>query len=92
MDKAFHVYLLASKRNGTLYIGVTSALVQRVRQHKSKAVEGFTSRYGVDRLVYFEAHGDAPQDEVGAARKQYYNQDRDKEDAQQRETVRKVHS
>ena len=45
--------------NGTLYIGVTSALVQRVWQHKTKAVAGFTARYGVDQLVYFEAHGDA---------------------------------
>ena len=59
MDKEFFVYLLASKRNGTLYVGVTSALVQRVWQHKTKAVEGFTTRYGVDQLVYFEAHGDA---------------------------------
>ena len=59
MDKQFYVYVLASKRNGTLYIGVTSALVQRVWQHKTKAVEGFTTRYGVDQLVYFEAHADA---------------------------------
>ena len=59
MDKDFSVYGLASKRNGTLYIGVTSALVQRVWQHKAKAVGGFTARYGVDQLVYFEAHGDA---------------------------------
>lgn len=59
MDKDFYVYVLASKRNGTLYIGVTSALVQRVWQHKTKAVEGFTARYGVDQLVYFETHADA---------------------------------
>ena len=59
VDKAFYVYVLASKRNGTLYIGVTSALVQRVWQHKTKAVGGFTARYGVDQLVHFEAHGDA---------------------------------
>ena len=59
MDKQFYVYVLASKRNGTLYIGVTSALVQRVWQHKTKAVEGFTTRYGIDQLVYFEAHADA---------------------------------
>ena len=51
--------MLASKRNGTLYIGVTSAVVQRVWQHKTKAVGGFIARYGVDQLVYFEAHGDA---------------------------------
>ena len=44
MDKEFYVYLLASKRNGTLYVGVTSALVQRVWPHKTKAVAGFTCR------------------------------------------------
>jgi putative endonuclease len=59
MGKQFFVYSVASKRNGTLYTGVTSALIQRVWQHKTKAVEGFSSRYGVDRLVYFEAHPDA---------------------------------
>ena len=53
------MYILASKRNGTLYTGVTSALAQRIWQHKTKAVEGFTAKYGVDRLVYFEAHADA---------------------------------
>ena len=59
LDRQFYVYILASKRNGTLYIGVTSSLVQRVWQHKTKAVPGFTSKYGVDQLVYFEGHGDA---------------------------------
>ena len=57
--KAFYVYVLASTRNGTLYIGVTSALVQRVWQHNTKAVGGFTARYGVDQLVYFEESSDA---------------------------------
>jgi putative endonuclease len=52
----FYVYLLASKPNGTLYVGVTSDLVGRVSQHKSKAVSWFTARYGVDRLVWFESH------------------------------------
>ncbi len=56
MAKQFHVYILASKRNGTLYIGVTSKLVQRVWQHKQGAVDGFTKQYNVNRLVYFEAH------------------------------------
>ena len=50
------VYLLASRRNGTLYIGVTSNLVQRVWQHKQNLVEGFTSRYGVHTLVWYERH------------------------------------
>jgi putative endonuclease len=60
MEKKFFVYVLASKRNGTLCVGVTSALIQRVWQHKTKAVGGFTARCGVDQLVYVEAHGDAP--------------------------------
>ncbi len=50
------VYLLASKRNGTLYIGVTSDLIQRVWQHKDDLVEGFTKRYGVHTLVWYELH------------------------------------
>ena len=45
---------LASRRNGTLYIGVTSDLVGRIWQHKTKSLPGFTARYGCDRLVYFE--------------------------------------
>ena len=50
------VYILASKRNGTLYLGVTSNLVQRIWQHKHDFVEGFTKRYGVHPLVWFEGH------------------------------------
>ncbi|MBI4516481.1 MAG: 1-deoxy-D-xylulose-5-phosphate reductoisomerase [Deltaproteobacteria bacterium] len=57
MDKQFCVYILASKRNGTLYIGVTSELATRVWQHKSKVVEGFSAKSGVDKLVHYEAHG-----------------------------------
>ncbi len=52
------VYILASKRNGTLYIGVTSDLVQRVWQHKNDVVEGFTKKYCVHTLVYYELHDD----------------------------------
>ena len=52
--KQFSVYIVASRRNGTLYIGVTSDLVARIWQHKTKAVARFTARYGCDRLVYFE--------------------------------------
>jgi putative endonuclease len=48
------VYILASKKNGTLYIGVTSDLMKRVWEHKNDLVEGFTKEYGVHRLVYFE--------------------------------------
>ena len=52
------VYILASRRNGTLYVGVTSDLVQRVWQHKNNAVEGFTKKYTVHTLVYFEVADD----------------------------------
>ena len=55
MDTAFFVYILASKRNGTLYIGVTNNLARRIAEHKAKLVPGFTRQYGVDLLVYFEA-------------------------------------
>ncbi len=48
------VYILASDRNGTLYVGVTRNLIKRVYEHRSKLVEGFTSRYNVDKLVWFE--------------------------------------
>ena len=55
----FHVYLLASRPRGTLYVGVTSDLAKRVWQHKTKAAPGFTAQYRVDRLVWFEAHDEA---------------------------------
>jgi putative endonuclease len=50
------VYILANQRNGTLYVGVTSNLVQRVWQHKEGVVEGFTRKYGVKLLVWYELH------------------------------------
>ena len=55
----FYVHLLASKPSGTLYLGVTSDLPGRIWQHKAKAFGGFTARYGVDRLVWFEAYDSA---------------------------------
>jgi putative endonuclease len=56
VPKQFYVYILASKRNGTLYIGVTSNFVQRIWQHKEGLVEGFTKKYNIKLLVYFEVH------------------------------------
>jgi len=50
-----YVYLLANKHNNVLYTGVTSDLIRRVYEHKNKLVKGFTQKYNVDRLVYFEA-------------------------------------
>ena len=52
------VYILASQRNGTLYIGVTSDLIKRIWEHKNDLVEGFTQKYKVHQLVYFEQHQD----------------------------------
>ncbi len=56
MERQPCVYLLASKRNGTLYTGVTSNLLKRVWEHKSNIVESFTSKYGVHTLVWYEVH------------------------------------
>jgi len=56
---AYHVYLLASKKHGTLYLGVTNDIVRRLPEHRSEAVEGFIKRYGVDKLVWFEVYDDA---------------------------------
>ena len=53
-----YVYILSSGRNGTLYIGVTNNLISRILQHKSRLVQGFTSQYSVDQLVYYEKHDD----------------------------------
>jgi putative endonuclease len=50
------VYRLASKRNGTIYIGVTSDLIKRIWEHKNNIVEGFTKKYGVHTLVWYEPH------------------------------------
>jgi putative endonuclease len=52
----FFVYILASQPHGTLYVGSTPDLIRRIWEHKIKAVPGFTAKYGVDRLVWFEAH------------------------------------
>jgi putative endonuclease len=56
MEKLPSVYILASRRNGTLYVGVTSDLMKRVWEHKNDFVEGFTKRYGVHTLVWYERH------------------------------------
>jgi putative endonuclease len=54
----YYVYLLASGKHGTLYVGITNDLVRRVHEHKTKAVAGFTSRYDVTRLVWYECYDD----------------------------------
>ena len=54
----YFVYILASNRNGTLYIGVTNSLIRRIQEHREGLVPGFTKRYAVKLLVYFETHSD----------------------------------
>ncbi len=53
-NRDYYVYILASAKNGTLYIGVTSDLIRRVYQHKEKLAQGFSKKYGVNKLVYYE--------------------------------------
>jgi len=59
MKEHFYIYMLASEERGTIYIGVTSDLIKRVWEHKNKVVEGFTKRYEVGQLVYYEVHDSA---------------------------------
>ena len=55
--KSYYVYILANKRNGTLYIGVTNDLERRIYEHKNNIIEGFTQQYNIKKLVYFEETG-----------------------------------
>lgn len=54
----YYIYILASKKNGTLYIGMTNNLIKRIYEHKNKLIEGFTSKYNVNNLVYLEITND----------------------------------
>ncbi|MCX5902737.1 MAG: GIY-YIG nuclease family protein [Proteobacteria bacterium] len=58
VDKQYYVYMLASRKNGTLYIGVTNNLLKRVYEHKENLIEGFTKQYNVHTLVWYEVHND----------------------------------
>jgi putative endonuclease len=58
MEKHYYVYILTNKNNSVLYTGITSNLPQRIHQHKEKMVEGFTKRYNLNKLVYYEVFGD----------------------------------
>jgi Predicted endonuclease containing a URI domain len=75
MDKKFYVYILASHRNGTLYVGMTSDLARRIEEHKSGAVPGFTSKYGVKTLVYYEVYDDAENAILREKRLKTWNRD-----------------
>jgi putative endonuclease len=65
---AFYVYMLANKRNGTIYVGMTDDLVKRVWQHRSDLIPGFTQRYGVKTLVWYEQHESRESAFIGNAR------------------------
>jgi putative endonuclease len=54
--KSYYVYILASSRNGTLYVGSTTNLIKRIWEHKNKVTPGFTAKYNVNQLVYYEEH------------------------------------
>ncbi len=56
--KEYYVYILSNKCNGTLYVGVTSNIIRRIWQHKQKFTKGFTTKYDIDKLVYFEQFND----------------------------------
>jgi putative endonuclease len=54
----YYVYILASKKNGTIYVGVTGDLIKRIYEHKQNLIDGFTKKYGVHDLVYYEVHNE----------------------------------
>jgi putative endonuclease len=54
----YYVYILASKKNGTIYVGVTGDLIKRIYEHKQNLIDGFTQKYGVHDLVYYEVHNE----------------------------------
>ncbi|WP_302367601.1 GIY-YIG nuclease family protein [Brachyspira aalborgi] len=56
MKKQGFVYILFNRKNGTLYVGVTSDLIKRIYQHKNKLIEGFSKKYGLDKLAYYEIY------------------------------------
>jgi putative endonuclease len=64
----YYVYLLASRKHGTLYLGVTNDLVRRIYKHRTKVVPGFTARYDVTRLVWFECYDD-PENAIAREKK-----------------------
>ena len=63
-DTSYYVYILSSRRNGTLYVGMTNNLVKRIWEHKNKKVDGFTEKYNVHHLVYFEQYTN-PESAIG---------------------------
>ncbi|MCX6795872.1 MAG: GIY-YIG nuclease family protein [Candidatus Falkowbacteria bacterium] len=60
-DKKYFVYILTSQKNGTLYIGVTDNLIRRIQEHKEGLIDGFTKKYKVSKLMYYETYGEIGQ-------------------------------
>ena len=58
-ENQYYIYIMASGKNGTLYVGMTNNIKKRVYEHKNKLIDGFTKKYNVSRLVYFETFGDS---------------------------------
>lgn len=58
MKKHSFIYILFNRKNGTLYVGITNDLIKRIYQHKNKTIEGFTKKYGLDKLGYYEIYDD----------------------------------
>ena len=58
MDKQYYIYIITNKRNTVLYIGITSSLQKRIYEHRTKAIDGFTKKYNVSKLVYYEIFED----------------------------------
>jgi len=73
--KSYYVYILASKKHGTLYIGVTSDLLGRTYLHQEEILEGFTKKYGVKKLVYFEIYDDINEAILREKRLKKWNRD-----------------
>ena len=72
----YYVYILASKRNGTLYTGMTNSLHRRIAEHKEGSIPGFTKRYNVHMLVYFEEYND-PRDAIAREKQLKYTRRRE---------------
>ena len=75
MQKQYYLYILASKRNGTLYIGITNDIIRRVGEHKLKLIDGFTKKYDVTLLVYYEVFNDVNEAILREKRLKKWNRD-----------------
>ncbi len=75
MQKQYYLYILASKRNGTLYIGITNNIIRRVGEHKLKLIDGFTKKYNVVLLVYYEVFNDVNEAILREKRLKKWNRD-----------------